>query len=80
MHNALKKQLLNATEPIYLCVHHDCHVGFANIHVYELLQFLFDLYGCITPTDLSNNSDHIKLPWDATTSFEMLINQIEECI
>ena len=30
--------------------------------------------------DISNNSDHIKLPWDATTPFEMLIDQIKECI
>ena len=28
----------------------------ANIYVHECLQFLFDTYGHITPTDLSNNS------------------------
>ena len=37
MHNALIKQLINAIEPIYLHAHHDCHVGFANLHVCELL-------------------------------------------
>ena len=30
--------------------------------------------------DLSNTSNHIKLPWDPTTPFEMLIDQIKECI
>ena len=49
----------------------------ANIYVHERLQFLFDTYGHITPTDLSNNSDHIKLPWVATTPFEMLIDQMK---
>ena len=38
------------------------------------------MYGCITTTDLSNNTDCIKLPWDATIPFEMLMDQIEECI
>ena len=29
---------------------------------------------------ISNSSDCIKLPWHATTLFEMLIDQIEECV
>ena len=51
-----------------------------NLHIHDLLQFLFNTYGRITTTDLSNNSNCIKLPWDPTTPFEMLIDQIEECI
>ena len=31
-------------------------------------------------TDLSNNSNCITLPWDPTTPFELLIDQIKECI
>ena len=55
VHNALKKQVINAIEPIYLCAHFVI-ANIANIYVHECLQFLFDTYGHITPTDLSNNS------------------------
>ena len=34
----------------------------------------------IATTVLSNNRNHIKLPWDPMTPLEMLIDQIEECI
>jgi hypothetical protein len=54
------------------------HVRFNNITLRELLAFLFDTYGQITPHDLQRNQQRMLTPWDPSTSFELLINQIKE--
>jgi hypothetical protein len=45
IHNALKKQLEEAIEPVYLRSQRHRHVGFANRSVRELLAYLFQAYG-----------------------------------
>lgn len=76
---ALKKQLINSIDPIYLRAKKDRHVGFNNISLRELLSFLFTTYGALQPQDLLNNQKEINTPWDPNTPFETLIDQIEEC-
>jgi hypothetical protein len=76
---ALKKQFLNAIEPVYLRSQKDRNTGFANISIGALLAFSITTYGKITPTDLSNNEAAIKKSWDANTPFEILLDQIEDC-
>jgi hypothetical protein len=76
---ALKKQLVSAIKPIYLMARRDCHVGFNNVTMRELLlAFLFATCRQITPQDLQTNQQCMLAPWDASTPFELLINQIEE--
>jgi hypothetical protein len=53
---ALKKQLSEAIEKIYLEVHHDNKVGYEHVSIHVLIQYLFDGYGDITPIDLRANA------------------------
>lgn len=78
IHSALKKQLINAIDPIYLRSKRDRHVGFNNIALREILNFLFTTYGSLQPQDLAENFKRLNQPWDPNTPLETLINQIEE--
>lgn len=80
VHAALKKQLINAIEPIYLRAKKDRHVGFNNISLRELLSFLMTTYGELQPQDLLRNQQKINEPWDPNMPFETMIDQIEECM
>lgn len=79
LHEALKQQLLAAFDPIYFRALRNRHVGFANRTIREIIEFLFTNYGNITPMDLKANTDRLNAPWDPSTPFEMLIDQVEEC-
>jgi hypothetical protein len=48
---ALKKQIINVFEPMYLDILNDDMVGFANITSREILDHLFLIYGNITAVD-----------------------------
>jgi hypothetical protein len=79
IHNALKKQLTDAIEPIYIrsqCHHH--HVGYANRSLREILANLFQAYGQLTPQRLIDNQTAMHQPWDPNTPFETLIEQLED--
>jgi hypothetical protein len=78
IHQALKTTLLNSVEPIYVRALKDRHIGFANISLRELFAFLFEAYGQISPQDLMQTTERLTTPWDPTTPFETLINQVED--
>ena len=77
---ALKKQLTDAIEPIYLRAIRNRHTGYANITLRQILHYLFTAYGSLQPNDLQQNINKLQEPWDPNTPFEFLIDQIEECI
>jgi hypothetical protein len=72
--------LLNSIEPIYVRALKDRHIGFANISLRELFAFLFEAYGQITPQALMQTTARLTAPWDPTTPFEHLINQVEDTL
>jgi hypothetical protein len=78
VHQALKITLLKSIEPIYVRALKDRHIGFANISLRELFAFLFDAYGQITPQALMQTTARLTTPWDPTTPFEHLIDQVED--
>lgn len=78
LQRALKKQLQNAVEPLYLRAIKDSNAGYNNINIYDMLRHLFDSYGQITPLDIKDNYDRMYTPWNPSTPFEMLIDQIDE--
>ena len=78
VHLALKKQLIESMDPIYLRSLRDRLVGFGKKTVREMLTFLFSHYGHITPLDLKDNFDRLWTAWDPSTPFEILVDQIEE--
>jgi hypothetical protein len=76
---ALKKQIINVFEPMYLDVFNDDMVGFANISAREMLDHLFITYGNITAVDLENNFEHMRRAWDPQQPVESLFKQIKVC-
>jgi hypothetical protein len=80
IHNALKKQLTDAIEPVYLRSQRHRHVGFANKSLRELIAFLFQAYGQLTPQKLIDNQMAMNAPWDPNTPFETLMEQIEDAL
>jgi len=79
LEQALKKQITQAIDPVYLRALKDRNTGYANVTTLAMLQFLFTTYGLISPIDLISNHKKIEAPWDPNTPFEMLIDQIEDC-
>jgi hypothetical protein len=76
---ALKKQIINVFELMYLDVLNDDMVGFANISAWDMLGHLFTTYGNITAVDLENNFEHMRRAWDPQQPVESLFKQIQEC-
>ena len=77
---ALKKQLIDSIEPIYLRAKRNRHTGFSNTSLREILNYLFSAYGQIQPNDLQQNYQKLNTAWDPNTPFELLIDQVEECM
>ena len=77
---ALKKQLTDAIEPIYLRAIRNRHTGYANSTLRQLLHYVFTAYGSLQPNELQLNQAKLQEPWDPNTPFELLIDQIEECM
>jgi hypothetical protein len=75
---ALKKQLLNNVEPLFLRAKKDNVVGFANKTVRELLQHLVDEYGEITGGEWEENMLRMREPWNPETPFKTLIAQFDK--
>jgi hypothetical protein len=57
---ALKKQLATAIDKIYLEAHYDDNVGYENISIRTLIQYLFDEYGDTTPLNLRANAKRLN--------------------
>jgi hypothetical protein len=76
---ALKKQIINVFEPMYLDILNDDMVGFANISARDMLDHLFTTYGNITAVDLENNFEHMRRAWDPKQPGESLFKHIQDC-
>jgi hypothetical protein len=75
---ALKKQLIDSVEPLFVKAKKDKVVGFANKTVRELLQHLFDEYGEISGGgEWEENMQRMREPWNPETPFETLIDQFD---
>ena len=77
---ALKQQLISVFDDIYLTSISNRHTGFASLSLLQMLQFLYDTYGDITPSELEDNDDRMRLPYDPTQPMETLYNQIEQAV
>ena len=77
---ALKKQLLDSVDNLYLRAIRHRHVGFANRSIRDMLNHLISEYGHITPIDLKQNNNHFTKEWNPNQPFEALIDQVEEAV
>ena len=80
MQQALKKQITDAIDAIFLTALKQPHIGLANRTAYELLQHLFSNYAVIHPTELTNNENNMKKPWNPAEPFEVIIEQIDTAV
>lgn len=70
--NALKKQLLAAVDPTYICSLQDPLYGYANLTVQAILEHLDATYGTLDQTQLNKNMATLDAPWTPTESMEPL--------
>ena len=77
---ALKQQLIAAFDDIYLSGLRNRHTGFAGITLLRMLQYMYETYGDITPTELEDNDERMRTAYDATEPIETLYNQIENAV
>jgi hypothetical protein len=75
---ALKKQLASSIEKIYLDAHHDDNVGYENVSIHVLIQYLFDEFGDITPINLRANAKRLDKDWDLNQPIQTLYSRIKE--
>jgi len=73
----LKQQLISVFDDIYLTSISNRHIGFTSLSLLNMLQFLYNIYRDITLSELEDNNDRIRLPYDPTQLIETLYNQIE---
>ena len=76
---ALRKQILEAVDEIYLRSIRQQHIGYSNTPSRDMLSFLFTQYGKITPQALALNNKKFEKEWDPTSPIELLIDQIDSC-
>ena len=78
--NALKKQLVNAIDDIYIKDLRDRVTGFATHSVRDILQYLYWTYGSVTPAQLTVNDERFRAPYDGSTDLEAYSNGIDYCL
>ncbi len=77
VNSALRKQLLQTVDEIYLRAIKKPHTGFSTLQARDMLAYLFRIYGKITPQALEANEKVFRQDWDPTSPFEILIDRIE---
>ena len=78
--NALKNQLVNTTDDIYIKDLWDRVTGFATRSVRDILQYLHETYGSVKPAQLTANDLRFRAPYDGSTDLEAYFNGIDDCL
>jgi hypothetical protein len=56
------------------------YTRYNSVHPKDLLKYLFDTYGKITPEDVLESEDKFTQDWDGDEAFEVIIERINTCI
>ena len=78
--NALKQQIQDAFDPVYLRGLRNRHTAFANVRALQMVQHLYTNYGPITQVDLDDNYKRLNAPYDPSVPIENLFQQIEDAV
>ena len=78
--NALKNQLVNAIDDIYIKYLRDNVTGFAARSVRDVPEYLYPTYGSVTPAQLMANNKRFRAPYDGSTDLEAYFNGINDCL
>jgi hypothetical protein len=76
---ALKKQLINSVDEIYIQSLRNRMNGYANVTARTMLDHLIQHYGRMQPQDMTANIEMLNRRWDPSTPIETLIKQVEDC-
>ena len=76
--NALKNQLVNAIDDIYIKDLQDRVTGFDTCSAREILKHLYWPYGSVTPAQLMVNNERFRAPYDGSTDLEAYFNGIDD--
>ena len=68
----LKQLMLSAVEDKYYRVMRNSLIGYANVTTRSLIQYLYQAYVNITPTQVSNNDKKLRAPYDPNQPIEAL--------
>jgi hypothetical protein len=77
---ALRKQIVETVEEKYIMSLRNKYTRYNSVHPKDLLQYLFDTYGKITPEDLIENEKKLTKEWDGNEAFELIIERVNDCI
>ena len=80
MDNALKNQPVNAIYNIYIKDLQDRVTGFSTQSIRDILQYLYQTYGYVTPTQLTANDERFRDHYDGSTDLEAYFNGIDDCL
>jgi hypothetical protein len=72
--HALKRQIEEAIDEIYLVGIVNPTTGLANVTVSELLSHLMDTYGHINDLDIKANTEEMTKDWDQNTPVQIIIH------
>jgi hypothetical protein len=75
---AIKKLILEAFNDAYLNSLSDEVVGYANCTSLDLLTHRLTCYAMIAPTELTQNYERLKTPYDPNQPIETLFQQIQD--
>jgi hypothetical protein len=73
----IRKQILEAIDPIFYNVLEDNIFGYADVTILQLLTHVTSEYGTLTRTDLEANRNHLKSPWNPDDEFANLWTRIK---
>jgi hypothetical protein len=77
---ALRKQIVETVEEKFIMSLKNKYTRYNSIHPKDLLKYLFDTYGKITPEDLIENEKKLTQDWDGSEAFELVIERVNNCI
>ena len=77
---ALKKQLIEAVDDVYLAEKKDRYTGFLHQTTRDLLDHLMQRYGKITPLAIKNNKTKMEEPLDTSQPIDVYFQRIDDCL
>ena len=77
---AIKKQLTNAFDDKLLKEIEDTYTGYNNVSIQEILQYLYDRFGEVTPSELEEAEKELSQPFEPFEPFGVFISKIEDAI
>ena len=77
---AIKKQLTNAFEAKILKEIEDNYTGYNNVTIQEILIYLYDRFGDVTPTELEEAEKALNEPFNPNEPFGLFVCTIEDAI